>query len=94
MRTQLVDGLLADLLQDVRFLYVYMKYIRKNADLYTRKNLWSLVASLPTSRQQVVFALLVPSSQQVWNRLLTTCNRLDGIIRLVIQGCSNKSEQS
>ena len=30
MRTQLVDGLLADLLQDVRFLLVFM---------YTRKNL-------------------------------------------------------
>jgi hypothetical protein len=28
-----------------------------------------LVASLPTSRQQVVFALLVPSCQQVWNKL-------------------------
>jgi hypothetical protein len=31
---------------------------------YTRKNLTSF-ASLPTSRQQVVFALLVPSCQQV-----------------------------
>jgi hypothetical protein len=42
-----------------------------------------LVASLPTSRQQVVFALLVPSCQQVWNNLLTTCNNLVDIIRLV-----------
>jgi hypothetical protein len=42
-----------------------------------------LVASLPTSRQQVVFALLVTNCQQVWNKLLTTCNKLDGIIRLV-----------
>jgi hypothetical protein len=42
-----------------------------------------LVASLPTSCQQVVFALLVPSCQQVWNKLLTTCNNLVDIIRLV-----------
>jgi hypothetical protein len=36
-----------------------------------------------TSRQQVVFALLVPSCQQVWNKLLATCNNLVDIIRLV-----------
>ena len=54
MRTQLVDGLLADFLQDARFL----------------------------SRQQVVFALLVPSCQQVWNKLLTTCYNLVDIFRL------------
>jgi hypothetical protein len=42
-----------------------------------------LVASLPTACQQVVFALLVPICQQVWNNLLTTCNKLDGIIKLV-----------
>jgi hypothetical protein len=42
-----------------------------------------LVASLSTSRQQVVFALLVPSCQQVWNKLLTICNNLVDIIRLV-----------
>jgi hypothetical protein len=42
-----------------------------------------LVASLPTSRQQVVFALLVTSCQQVWNKLLTICNNLVDIIRLV-----------
>jgi acid stress-induced BolA-like protein IbaG/YrbA len=35
VRTQLVDGLLADLLQDARFLRVYMKYIRKNAQVVT-----------------------------------------------------------
>jgi ABC-type nitrate/sulfonate/bicarbonate transport system permease component len=34
-------------------------------------------------RQQVVFALLVPSCQQVWNKLLTTCNNLVDIVRLV-----------
>ena len=42
-----------------------------------------LVGSLPTSRQQGVFALLVPSCQQVWNKLLTICNNLVDIIRLV-----------
>ena len=37
-----------------------------------------------TSGQQVVFALVVVSLlYQVWNKLLTTCNKLDGIIRLV-----------
>jgi hypothetical protein len=51
--------------------------------LYTRKNLTFCIASLPTSRQQVVFALLVPSCQHVWNKLLTTCNNLADIIRLV-----------
>jgi hypothetical protein len=30
-----------------------------------------------------VFALLVPSCQHVWNRLLTTCNNFVDIIRLV-----------
>ena len=42
-----------------------------------------LVASLQTSRQQVVFARLVTSCQQVWNKLLTTCNNLVDIIGLV-----------
>jgi hypothetical protein len=42
-----------------------------------------LIASLLTSRQQVVFALLVPSCQQVWKKLLTTCNNLVDIIRVV-----------
>ena len=40
-------------------------------DNYTRK-ISRLIASLPTSRQQVVFALLVPSCQQVWNNLLNS----------------------
>ena len=52
-----------------------------------------LVASLQTSRQQVVFARFVTSCQQVWNKLLTTCNNLVDIIRLVTmlfqQGCYN-----
>jgi hypothetical protein len=43
-----------------------------------------VVTSLFTSCQQVVFALLVPGLlEQVWNKLLTICNKLDGIIRLV-----------
>ena len=41
------------------------------------------VASLPTSRQQVVFALPFASCQQVWNKLLTICNNLFDIIRVV-----------
>ena len=49
----------------------------------TRVKISHLVASLPTSRQQVVFALLVSSCQQFWNKLLTTCNNLVDIIRLV-----------
>ena len=46
------------------------------ASLGTRVKISHLVASLPTSRQQVVFALLVPSCQQVWNKLLTICNNI------------------
>ena len=49
----------------------------------THAKISHLVASLPTSRQQVVFALLVPICQQVWNKLLTTCNNLVDIIGLV-----------
>jgi hypothetical protein len=42
-----------------------------------------VVKNLFPSCQQVVFALLVPTSlQQVSNKLLTICNKLDGIIRL------------
>jgi hypothetical protein len=49
----------------------------------TRVNISHLVTSLPTSRQQHIFALLVTSYQQVWNNLLTTCNNLVEIIRVV-----------
>ena len=59
----------------------------------THVKISQLVASLQTSRQQVVFALLVTSCQQVWNKPLTTCNNLVDIIRLVTrvfqQGCYN-----
>ena len=56
--------------------------------MYTRKNLTSCNKSA-NMLLLFVFALLVPSNcQQVWNKLLTTCNNLVDIIRLV-QGCSN-----
>ena len=61
----------------------------------THLKISQLVPSLQTSRQQVVFARLVTSCQQVWNKLLTTCNNLVDIIRLAIvtrlfqQGCYN-----
>ena len=59
----------------------------------THVKISQLVASLQTSRQQVVFARLVTSCQQVWNKLLTTCNNLVDIIRLVTrlfqQACYN-----
>jgi hypothetical protein len=43
-----------------------------------------VVTNLFTSCQQVVFALLVPSCcDKFWNKLLITCNKLDGIIRPV-----------
>ena len=61
--------------------------------LATHVKISQLVASLQTSCQQVVFALLVTSCQQVWNKLLTTCNNLVDIVRLVTrlfqQGCYN-----
>ena len=43
---------------------------------YSRKN----PTAFGKCAKQVV---IVPSCQQVWRKLLTTCNRLDGIIRLV-----------
>ena len=42
-----------------------------------------LVASLQTSRQQVVSTLIATSCQQICNKLLTTCNNLVDIVRLV-----------
>ena len=49
----------------------------------THVKISQLVTSLQTSRQQDVFALPVPSGQQVVPNLLTTCNKLDEDIRLV-----------
>jgi hypothetical protein len=59
---------------------------------YTCKNLTSCSKSpsLSTSPQQVVFALLVPSCQQVWNKLLKLVTTLL-ILSDLLQGCSNKS---
>ena len=49
---------------------------------YTNVKISQLVASLEKSRQLVVFARLVTSCQQACN-LLTTCNNLVDIVRLV-----------
>ena len=49
-----------------------------------------VVTSLFTSCQHVVFALLAPSLLwQVWNKLLTNCNKLDGIIRPRLHGAGS-----
>ena len=48
----------------------------------THAKVSQLVASLPTSCQQVVITLFVPSCQLVCNKLLTICN-IFVIIRLV-----------
>ena len=43
-----------------------------------------VVTTLFTSCSQDVFALLVPNLlEQVWNKLLTNCNKLDGTVRPV-----------
>jgi hypothetical protein len=57
----------------------------------TRVKVSHLVASLPTGRQQVVFAWLVPICQQVWNNLSTVVTTLL-ILSYLLQGCSNKSD--
>ena len=51
--------------------------------LPTHIKISQLIASLQTSHQQVVFAQLVTNCQQVWNKLLTTCNNLVDIVRIV-----------
>ena len=56
----------------------------------THVKISQLVTSLQTSRQKVVFARLVPSCQQVWNKLLTTCSKVIDIVRRVTI-CSNKA---
>ena len=57
-----------------------LNLLKKNGT-YTKIS--QLVASLQTSRQQVVFARFVTSCQQVWNKLLTTCNKLVHLVRIV-----------
>ena len=56
----------------------------------THVKISQLVASLQTSRQQVVFARLVTSCQQVLNKLLTPVTTLL-ILSDLLQGCSNKA---
>jgi hypothetical protein len=75
VRTQLVDDMLADLL-------TRCEIIARTHWGPTHVKISHPVSSLPTSRQQVVFALLVASCQQVRNKLLTICNNLVDIIRL------------
>ena len=61
---------------------VDITYTRKNAQVAT--DLQTSGASLFTSCSQDVFALLVPNLlEQVWNKLLTNCNMLDGTVRPV-----------
>ena len=56
--------------------------------LSTQEKISQLVASLQKNRQQVVFARLVKSRQQVRNKLFTTCDNLvDIVTRLFQQGC-------
>ena len=50
-------------------------------DVLLHKNLTSC-NNLLSSRSQDVFALLVPSCLQVWNKLLSTCNKVDDSNRL------------
>ena len=69
-------------------------------NLYARKNA-QVVTNLQTSCNKYVeklltccvrTACLVPSfSEQLWNKLLATCNKLDGTTSL-LQGCSNKTD--
>jgi hypothetical protein len=55
----------------------------KNMFIFVNLHTQKCHIGLPTSRQQDVFELLVTSCQQVRNNLLTTCNNLVEIIRLV-----------
>ena len=77
--------------KNVRAKIVFSLYQNWRSTGYTRKNLTT--CSLQTSRKQLVFAWLVTSCQQVWNKLLTTCNNLVDIVRRVTrlfqQGCYN-----
>jgi hypothetical protein len=61
----------------------YSWYAKQLISASTHVKISHLVTSLSTSRQQDVFALPVTSCQQVWNNLLTTCNNLVEMIRLV-----------
>jgi hypothetical protein len=68
------------------FLYHSIKFIRTifyGHPSYTHTNLTSCNKFVNKPSTKVVFALLVTSCQQVWNKLLTICNNLVNIIRLV-----------
>ena len=79
----------------VSCLYV-AAYTRKNAqvatDLQTSCN--KSVHKLFTSCSQDAFAPLVPNLlEQVWNKLLTNCNKLDGTIRPVTKLLQQELQQ-
>ena len=72
-------------------IFVSIKCIVKTCRYYTRKNAQLVVTDLQTSCYKAVHKLSTSCVhtacsqllEQVWNKLLTTCNKLDGIIRLV-----------
>ena len=81
--------------KDCWFRRIEIMRLGANHPFYTRKNA-QVVTALQTiatnlsNCQQVMFALLVSMLlQQVSNKLLTTCNKLD--VSDLLQGCSNKS---
>jgi hypothetical protein len=61
-----IDEAATFLVNKVSFCYRAAKFLVIES---THAKISHLVANLPTSRQQVVFALLVPSCQHVWNKL-------------------------
>jgi hypothetical protein len=65
-------------------------YTRKNAQVVTslQTSCYKSVHKLSTSCVRTACSQLL---EQVWNELLTTCNKLGGISDLS-QGCSNKSD--
>ena len=51
----------------------------------------SIMHLLHAWKSHGLFALLVPSCWQVWNKLLSSCNKVDEANRLATS-CSNKSD--
>ena len=67
--------------QQVVFALLVSTHVKTHKLLQTCKQ---VVTSLFTNCSQDVFALLVPNLlEQVWSKLLTNCNKLDGTIRPV-----------
>ena len=62
-------------------LITHEKYPRPTKKTPRQLDYLHLVASVPTSRQQVVFALLVQSCQQVSTTLLTVVTSVEGSFR-------------